>query len=102
METLSVAETRVMRLVQAGFINQSIADELVIELGTVKNHVHNILRKLGVRNRHEASRIWVDDGKDYPPIRWRPPPDVQRYYGWICPQCRTVNAPTVLTCQLCK
>ncbi len=35
--------------------NQQIADELVVALGTVKWHVHNILQKLGVRNRTQAT-----------------------------------------------
>ena len=34
---------------------REIADELVISVGTAKWHVHNILQKLGVRNRSQAS-----------------------------------------------
>jgi hypothetical protein len=30
---------------------------LVIELGTVKNHVHNILRKLNVNSRRDAVHV---------------------------------------------
>jgi len=35
--------------------NQRIAEQLVIEVGTVKNHVHNILDKLNVNSRGEAA-----------------------------------------------
>jgi DNA-binding NarL/FixJ family response regulator len=35
--------------------NQEIADRLYIEVGTVKNHVHNLLQKLNVSNRWEAA-----------------------------------------------
>ncbi|MGZ9234026.1 MAG: response regulator transcription factor [Anaerolineales bacterium] len=35
--------------------NQVIAARLVVEVGTVKNHVHNILEKLNVSNRDEAA-----------------------------------------------
>ena len=34
-----------------------IAAKLVIELGTVKNHVHNILRKLNVNSRRDAVHV---------------------------------------------
>ena len=38
-----------------GHTNEEIADELIIAIGTVKNHVTNIYRKLpNVRTRSEA------------------------------------------------
>lgn len=43
-----------MHLLGQNLSNREIADWLVIELGTVKNHVHNILRKLDVRSRRHA------------------------------------------------
>jgi len=36
---------------------QAIADQLGITLGTVKVHIHNLLRKLAVPSRHEAVRV---------------------------------------------
>jgi len=47
-------EWEILYLIERGLSNQEIADTLVIELGTVKNHVHNILRKLDVENRKHA------------------------------------------------
>ncbi|MFZ6028925.1 MAG: LuxR C-terminal-related transcriptional regulator [Chloroflexota bacterium] len=51
---LSEQETRVLKLIVAGKSNAEIAAELVISAGTAKWHVHNILQKLGVRNRPQA------------------------------------------------
>jgi DNA-binding NarL/FixJ family response regulator len=42
-------------LIGAGLTNQEIADRLVIEVGTVKNHVHSILQKLDVSSREDAA-----------------------------------------------
>jgi LuxR family maltose regulon positive regulatory protein len=38
-----------------GKTNQQIADELVVTVGTVKWHAHNILQKLGVNNCTQAT-----------------------------------------------
>jgi hypothetical protein len=35
--------------------NQQIADHLVVQVGTVKNHVHSILDKLEKQTREEAA-----------------------------------------------
>jgi len=55
--TLTRREREVLGLVQQGLTNQEIAGALVIELGTVKNHVHNILRKLNVSSRRDAVHV---------------------------------------------
>lgn len=52
---LTPREREVLVLIGEGLTNQEIADQLYIELGTVKNHVHNILRKLDVSSREEAA-----------------------------------------------
>lgn len=52
---LTPREREILELIGQGLNNQEIADHLVIEVGTVKNHVHNILDKLNVTNRREAA-----------------------------------------------
>jgi DNA-binding NarL/FixJ family response regulator len=52
---LTSREMEVLTLLGKGLTNQEIADQLVIEVGTVKNHVHNILNKLDVSSREKAA-----------------------------------------------
>ena len=52
---LTPRELDVLELIGKDMTNQQIADHLFIEVGTVKNHVHNILEKLDVSNRGEAA-----------------------------------------------
>jgi len=54
-EALTPREMEVLELIDAGLSNQEIAARLFIEVGTVKNHVHNILQKLDVSNREDAA-----------------------------------------------
>lgn len=48
---LTTRELEVVTLVAEGLTNAEIAAELFVSAGTVKNHVANIQRKLGTRNR---------------------------------------------------
>jgi DNA-binding NarL/FixJ family response regulator len=52
---LTPRERETLELIGQGLTNQEIADRLVIEVGTVKNHVHSILSKLGVSSRDDAA-----------------------------------------------
>jgi DNA-binding NarL/FixJ family response regulator len=52
---LTPREAEVLRLLAAGQANKEIARELALQEITVKLHVRNIFRKLGVRNRVEAA-----------------------------------------------
>jgi two-component system nitrate/nitrite response regulator NarL len=52
---LTVREIEIVRLIDQGCSNKQIAARLSIELSTVKNHVHNLLDKLGVHRRSEAA-----------------------------------------------
>ena len=54
-EALTERETDVLLLLARGRANAEIAAELFISLGTVKTHVANIQKKLGVRNRVESA-----------------------------------------------
>lgn len=52
---LTAREIQILRLLELGRSNSDIADELCIALHTVKNHVHSVLKKLGVGTRVEAA-----------------------------------------------
>jgi DNA-binding NarL/FixJ family response regulator len=62
---LSPREAQVLELVANGYSNQDIADELGIAHNTVKNHLRNILSKLGVKNRAQAAALGVSRGMLY-------------------------------------
>ena len=53
-DPLTDRETEILRLMAGGFSNKEIANSLGVAEGTVKNHVSNILSKLGVRDRTRA------------------------------------------------
>jgi len=54
VETLTPREIEVLGLIKLGRTNRQIAEELVISLGTAKNHVEHIISKLGVSDRTQA------------------------------------------------
>lgn len=54
---LTRREAEILALVTEGLSNKQIALQLSIELPTVKNHVHNVLEKLGVRTRSQAVAV---------------------------------------------
>lgn len=53
---LTRREIEILELVDQGLTNNQIAQNLYVEVGTVKNHMHSILQKLEVKTRHEAAR----------------------------------------------
>jgi DNA-binding NarL/FixJ family response regulator len=59
---LSPREGQVLELVANGYSNQEIADELGIAHNTVKNHLRNIMSKLGAKNRAQAAALAVSRG----------------------------------------
>jgi LuxR family transcriptional regulator, regulator of acetate metabolism len=58
-DLLTRRELDVLRLMARGDSNRAIATELVVSEGTVKFHVKNVLRKLGVGNRVEATTRYL-------------------------------------------
>jgi DNA-binding CsgD family transcriptional regulator len=61
---LSEREREVFALLVAGYENAEISARLFISPHTVKNHVSNVYRKAGVRNRLELMRIAVPTGEE--------------------------------------
>jgi DNA-binding NarL/FixJ family response regulator len=55
IEPLSERELEILRLIAQGASNREIAGALFLAEGTVKNHVTNILGKLGARDRTQAA-----------------------------------------------
>ena len=50
LKALSARELEVIKLIAQEFSSSQIAERLFISAGTVENHRHNILQKLGVKN----------------------------------------------------
>lgn len=65
--SLTEREKEILHLVVEGASNQEIASRLVIAPGTVKNHLHNILAKLQLKNRTQAVAYAMQEGFIRPP-----------------------------------
>ncbi len=59
---LTPREIEVLHLVAAGLPNKQVARKLGLSLATVRNHVHNILVKLGVHSKLEAVSLAFRNG----------------------------------------
>jgi DNA-binding NarL/FixJ family response regulator len=59
---LSNREVEILQGVARGLSNRAIASELWLSDQTVKFHLHNVYRKLGVSNRTEAARYAYEHG----------------------------------------
>lgn len=59
-EQLTERERDVLKYMVDGLNNTEIAERLVVSLGTVKFHISNIFRKLGVDNRVEAVKFAME------------------------------------------
>jgi DNA-binding NarL/FixJ family response regulator len=57
-ETLSAREKQLAKLVYQAKSNKEIANDLHLAEGTIKEYLHTIFRKLGVRNRTELA-LWM-------------------------------------------
>ncbi len=68
---LTARECEVLQLVSLGCQNKIIASELKLSENTVKIHLHNIIRKLAVKNRTQAAALYLVDanGKAGTPSR---------------------------------
>lgn len=61
-ESLSVREVEILRLMAGGYSNKEISRAIFKSEGTIKNHVSNILSKLGVRDRTRAVLKALENG----------------------------------------
>ncbi len=59
---LSKRELEVLSVIASGAQNKEISNQLSLSINTVKFHVANVFRKLGVQNRTEAVRIARERG----------------------------------------
>jgi len=60
LASLTQQERAVLRFVADGLTNREISERLFVAEKTVRNHVSNVLHKLGLRNRTEAA-LFVSD-----------------------------------------
>lgn len=58
---ISPREVQVAKLVCHGFSNKEIAQDLKIELGTVKTHLRNIYRRVRVKNKVALLLTFIKD-----------------------------------------
>jgi DNA-binding NarL/FixJ family response regulator len=61
-EPMTQRETEILRLMAGGYSNKEIARALDVAEGTIKNHVSNILSKMGVRDRTRAVLKAIEAG----------------------------------------
>jgi two-component system NarL family response regulator len=54
--SLTGREVQILQNIADGMTSKEIGDQLFISENTVKNHVRNILDKLGLKSRHDAVR----------------------------------------------
>lgn len=61
---LTKRERQILKLIKEGATNGDIANALEVSEHTVKSHLYNVYKKIGVRNRLEAGN-WVRDLDDF-------------------------------------
>jgi DNA-binding CsgD family transcriptional regulator len=71
---LCVDEVNLLEQVATGLTNNEIADRLaLVDENTIKNRIHNLYNKLGVKNRSLATRIATEFGICEAKVLFGPP-----------------------------
>jgi DNA-binding NarL/FixJ family response regulator len=60
---LTPRQRQIVRLIASGRTNRQIAQELVVTVGTVANHVAQILDRLGLENRVQLAAWAIEHGE---------------------------------------
>ncbi len=60
---LTSREREILKMIKEGMSNSAVSESLCLSEHTVKSHLYNIYKKIGVRNRMEASN-WARDQQD--------------------------------------
>lgn len=61
-EALTMTETIILRELSTGMTNEEICTDLNLKLTTVKGHIYNIYKKLGVKSRVQALLVGRERG----------------------------------------
>ena len=64
-DTLSAIELKIIICVAKGYMNKDIAKELKFEIQTVKNHIWQLNKKYGFRNRVELLLAYKENPKRF-------------------------------------
>jgi DNA-binding CsgD family transcriptional regulator len=57
IEKLTLKEREILKMVNEGLSNKEIAEQLFVEVSTVKTHIGNIYQKTDIKNRKEVAGI---------------------------------------------
>ena len=68
-ESLTSRERQIVLMVAGGLSNKDVARRLDLSEGTVKVHLHNVFRKLGVNNRTALAAMAITQCKDLEHLR---------------------------------
>lgn len=63
---LTEREREIALMMADGQTNAGIADSLVLSVETVRTHARHILRKLGLRSRHQLTREMLEGPGNHP------------------------------------
>jgi DNA-binding NarL/FixJ family response regulator len=66
-ESLTVRQRQIIRMVAGGLSNKDVGRRLDLSEGTVKVHLHNVYRKLGINSRSALTSVAITEDEDVQP-----------------------------------